>query len=120
MALTPPGPVLDLTTTGQGQVTIGLSELGEAIGAPETMARRVLAVASAIVTEYAPQAPNAVLNEAVIRLGGYLAQSDYGGIRQEKLGPREVEYTVNHAPLLRLSGALALLTRYKHRRAGAI
>ena len=70
--------------------------------------------------EYAPHAPTAVLNEAVIRLGGYLAQSDYGTIRSESIGPRDVSYTLNHSSLLRTSGAQALLTRWKRRRAGLV
>ena len=83
-------------------------------------AERILAVASAIVVEYAPHAPDAVQNEAVIRIGGYLAQSDYGTIRSESIGPRSVSYTLNHSSLLRTSGAQALLTRWKIRRAGLV
>ena len=80
----------------------------------------ILAAASAIVLKYAPDAPDAVANEAVIRLGGYLAQSDFGGYRSESIGPRSVSYTTNHQAMFRNSGAMALLTRYKQRRAGRI
>ena len=77
-------------------------------------------VASAIVLRYAAEAPTALLNEAVIRLAGYLVQSDYGTIRDETIGPKSVSYQMNHAMMFRNSGAAALLTRWKKRRAGAI
>lgn len=101
-------------------VTISAVQLHEVIGGDLPGAERLLPGVARIVADYAPHAPDAIQNEAVIRLAGYLAQSDYGGIRREEIGPKSLEYTVNHAPLLRLSGAMALLTRYKHRRAGAI
>ena len=101
-------------------VTITAAEMLPEIGGNLQTAERVLPVATAIVTEYAPQAPTAVLNEAVIRICGYLAQSDFGTVRDETIGPRSVSYQMNHAMLFRNSGAQALLTRYKHRRAGAI
>ena len=104
-----------------GAVTITAAELAEAVPISDVdRAGRVLAVATAIVVEYAPHAPAALLNEAVIRLAGYLTQSDYGGVREEKMGPREVAYQMNHAMMFRNSGAQALLTRWKRRRAGAI
>lgn len=109
----PPGTDTGVTiTAGQLAADVPISDLDRA--------GRVLAVATAIVVEYAPHAPAALLNEAVIRLSGYLTQSDYGGIREEKMGPREVAYQMNHAMMFRNSGAQALLTRWKRRRAGAI
>ncbi len=83
-------------------------------------AERILSVVSDIVDDYAPEAPEAVANEAAIRLGGYLAQADYGTIRDESLGPHSVTYQTNHAMLFRTSGAMALLTRYRERRAAVI
>ena len=76
--------------------------------------------AAAMVEQYAPGAPEAVQDEAVVRFAGYLAQSDFGGIVREGIGPREVEYTVNHASAFRNCGAAALLTRWRVRRAGVI
>ena len=102
-------------------VTITAAELdAEVASGSVERAGRILAVASAIVLEYAPAAPDAVQNEAVIRIGGYLAQSDYGTIRSESIGPRSVSYALNHSSLLRTSGGQALLTRWKIRRAGLI
>ena len=76
--------------------------------------------ASAMVERYAPGAPQAVKNEAVIRFAGYLRQSDFGGIVKEGIGPRDVEYTRNHAAAFRNCGAAMLLSPWKIRRAGVI
>ena len=78
------------------------------------------AVASAMVEQYALGAPGALKDEAVIRFAGYLAQSDFGTIAKEGIGPRDVEYVTNHASTFRNSGAAMLLTRWRVRRAGAI
>ena len=85
-----------------------------------TRAARLLAVGTQLVQDYAPRAPAALQNEAVIRIAGYLGQSDYGTIKTESEGPKQVEYAMNHAAAFRNSGAAMLLTRYKRRRAGAI
>ena len=81
---------------------------------------RVLPVAERMVTDYAPDAPEELRDEATFRFAGYLLGSDYGAVRTETIGPRSVEYVVNHASAFRNSGAAALLTRYRVRRAGSI
>ena len=101
-------------------VTITAQELADETAAGLDRAERILAVATAEVLGYAPHAPDAVANEAVIRLSGYLAQSDYGTIREETIGPRSVSYQMNHSAIFRNSGAQALLTRWKRRRAGLL
>ena len=106
--------------TPASSVTLTAQDLADETAADLDRAERILTVATAIVEEYAPTAPTVLLNEAVIRLGGYLAQSDYGTVREETIGPRSVSYTLNHSMMFRNSGAQALLTRYKVRRAGAI
>ena len=100
-------------------VTIAADALAEAIGAENSpsVVARVLATATTIVEDYAP---DAIHNEAAVRFAGYLHGSDFGGVRSESLGPMSVDYTTNHAPAFRNSGAAALLTRYKRRRAGAV
>ena len=80
----------------------------------------ILDAATAIVEAEAPGAPEAVQNEAVVRLGGYLAQSDFGGVVKEEIGAKSVEYAMNHAAAFHRSGAKGLLSRWKRRRAGAI
>ncbi len=78
-------------------------------------------VASAMVESYAPGAPQAVKDEAVVRFAGYLAGSDFGGIVSEiSVGSKQVEYVTNHTNAWRNSGAGMLLSRWKVRRAGAI
>lgn len=77
--------------------------------------------ASDLVERYAPDAPQAIKNEAVIRFAGYLAQSDFGSVvRESGLPGHDVEYTVTHQNAFRNSGAAMLLTRWRIRRAGAI
>ena len=77
--------------------------------------------ASAMVERYAPTAPQALKDEALIRFAGYLAGSDYGGIVSEtSVASAQVEYTVNHSNAWRHSGAGMLLTNWKIRRAGKI
>ena len=94
--------------------------LADATGAPLDTATRLLPVVQQAVDDYAPGAPVPLKDEAVIRFAGYLAQSDFGGVRQEAIGPKTVEYVTSHAAAFRNSGAAALLTRYKVRRAGSI
>lgn len=96
------------------------AELAAAIGGDETLAERVLGPAVERVFAYAPDAPAAVQREAIVRFAGYLAQSDFGGIAKESIGPREVEYVANHAAMFRNSGAAGLLARWRVRRAGAV
>lgn len=97
----------------------------EAISPPPTAAdleraARVLSVAVQMVDDYAPNAPDALKDEAVIRFGGYILGSDYGGVRTDEIGPQRTEYTTNHAAAFRNCGASMLLTRHVVRRAGAI
>ena len=101
-------------------VTLTAETLAVEIGATEERATRLLVVATEVVTRYAPNAPEVLANEAVIRFAGYLTSADYGAVRSETLGPMSVEYVTNHAAMFRNSGAEALLTRFKRRRAGAI
>ncbi len=103
-------------------VTIDADALAEAIGGENspTVVARVLETATTIVEDYAPHAPDAIHNEASVRFAGYLYGSDFGGIRDETIGPVTVTYPLNHAAMFRNSGAAALLTRYKRRRAGAV
>ena len=86
------------------------------------VADRLRVVASEVVNRYAPFAPTILKDEAILRFVGYLAQSDFGGVKSETIGPRSVEYSApsTNASAFRSSGAAALLTPYRRRRAGAI
>ena len=103
-------------------VEIGMDKPGTGEADPDLTERLdgLLAVASALIEEYAGGAPLAAKNEAAVRMAGYLRQSDFGGFRREEIGPKVAEYVTNHAAMFRNSGAMALLTRWKVRRAGAI
>ena len=104
-------------------VTIQADALATELNIPPTTAARLLAVATERVTRYAPQAPDAMANEGVIRFVGYLVGSaggGYGSQRSTEVGPLKVEYVGNHAMAFRNCGAESLLTQYRIRRAGAI
>lgn len=94
---------------------------------PDAEARRIarvdamMAAASALVEREAPAAPQSVKNESVVRMAGYMWGSDFGGIVSEtSVGSRAVEYVTNHAGAFRRSGAKALLSPWKRRRARSI
>ena len=101
-------------------VTITKETLQVHIGRDLETAERLLAFAKERVEKTAPTAPDPVCNEAVIRFAGYMAQSDFGGIRKEDLGPKSVEYVTNHANAWRNSGAAGILAPWAIKRAGAI
>ena len=104
-------------------VTITAAQLAARIAGAANdpdVATQLLATATALVEREAPNAPEAIQNEAAVRFAGYLAQSDFGTIRMEEIGPRRVEYVVNHQAMFRNCGAKAILSPYKIRRAGLI
>ena len=78
------------------------------------------ATASALVERYAPSAPDPVRFEATVRTAGWLAEQPAAAVRSEKTGDIETAYAATHASALRHSGAMALLTGWKQRRAGGI
>ena len=85
---------------------------------PETA--RLVEAASAIVDRYAAEAPEAVRNEAVVRVTGYLAECPPAPIRHERAGEISTGFHRDSASALRHSGAMAILSPWKVRRAGAI
>ena len=96
--------------------------LKAAIG-PDLTDERVQALgaaASALVEQYAPSAPQAVKNEATIRTAGYLAEHPSAAVRQDTVGDVTVSYAAGNLSALRHSGAMAILSSWKVRRAGAI
>ena len=101
-------------------VTITVAELAEAIGTDAATATRLLAVATALVERYAPDAPDAVSNEATIRAAGWLAEQPAAAIRSESEGDIRTSYATTAMSALRHSGGQALLSPWKIRRGGAI
>lgn len=114
MALSPwpASPVALTNATATLRAAIG--------GSDDVRTQQLGAVAAAMVEREAPGAPEAVKDEALIRFAGYLAQSDFGAIPKESLGPHSIDYVTNHAAAFRNSGAAMLLSRWRVRRAGAV
>ena len=100
--------------------TLTALELGMAISTDTQTAGELLAVAVNEVEAYAPLAPGPNKREAVIRFSANMLNASNEGRTSETFGPKTIDFTTNHAPMFRNSGAAALLTRYKRRRAGAI
>lgn len=84
------------------------AEVAEAIRADLSDAARLRKAAVAVVERYAPDAPPAVSNEAVVRLAGYMLDAPPAGAGE------------SHAAALRNSGAAGLLSPWRVRRAGTI
>lgn len=101
-------------------VTITPDDLAIELGIPVNRASQLLNVSTALVIEYAPAAPAALQDEAAIRCAGWLAEQPGASIRSESTGDISTSYATNNLSALRHSGAMALLTRWKVRRAGAI
>ena len=77
-------------------------------GAQAVVLERIAATAAAMVQKYAPDAPDAIHNEALVRLAGWLYDADPSG--QNPGGPAA----------MRASGAASILSPYKVRRGGLI
>ena len=81
---------------------------GESVAEPTAgILTRHLATATALIESYAPNAPEAVQNEAAIRLCGWLYDAPSHGMRGIQNG-------------LSASGAAALLGRWRERRVGVV
>ena len=98
--------------------------LREAIAAPRASDDRIDALgstAAALVEKYAPDAPQAIRNEATIRAAGWIhGRPRSGETGQEIEGILTRRWAAGHTSALRHSGAAALLSPWKVRRAGAV
>ena len=100
---------------------ISTADLAAAIGATADAALdRVGATAAALVEQYAATAPQPIKNEAVIRCAGWLVEQPAGSITSEAQGDIRTGFAPMMHSALRHSGAMALLSPWKVRRAGAI
>ena len=100
-------------------VTVDDAALAAATGLPAATAERLLPVVTEMIERYAPAAPEAVQNEAAIRVSGWLADSPASGLYEAEVGERSFRLarpTLTGA--LRSSGAMALLRPYKRVGAG--
>lgn len=78
------------------------------------------ATAALRVEHYSPRAPQPAKDTAVEMYAGYLAQSNPGPVTKIDVGNVNIERQINHAAAFRHSGAMAMLSPWKIRRAGAI
>ena len=104
-------------------IDAGTTELQEATGADAATATRLSAVCKEIANRYVnnDDVPESILNEAVIRLAGWLYESPAGRTSQLSLGPdMATRFNLSHNAALRHSGAMSLLSPYRRRRADSI
>ena len=101
-------------------MAVTADELAAETGVPVTRAGKLLAASLALVERYAPAAPEAIKDEATIRTAGWLAEQPAASVRSESTGDIATAYAPAMASALRHSGAMALLSPWKVRRAGAI
>ena len=101
-------------------MTLDAAALGLATELHADTAMRLLPVVAALVDRYAPGAPDAISNEAAVRCAGWLAEQPGASVRGETMGDISTSWAPTMHSALRHSGAMALLTAWKVRRAGAI
>ena len=102
-------------------VTLTEAELAKALSVNDALSARLHPVAVALVERYAPEAPEAVANEAAVRTAGWLVESPHGPIRSETTGDVRTSFDGARASsALRHSGAMGLLTAFKVRRGGMV
>ena len=102
-------------------VSMTVTELASATGADTATATRLLPVVTEAVQEYAEAAPINISNEAAIRMAGWLFSHPSDGLNTNTIGDLTARFSGGSmlSPL-RFSGAMALLSPYKERRAGAL
>ena len=111
-------------TVAGAERLIALARLREAIagraGYSDDAASALGSAAAAMIEDFAPSAPQPVKDEAVIRLAGYWAGSDFGGVESDtSVGNAAASYFKPPQSAFRYSGAMGMLSRWRVRRAGA-
>ncbi len=101
-------------------MAVSPADLALEIGVAQARAEALLMVTTALVDRFAPDAPQPIKDEALIRTAGYLAEQPRAAIRSESIGDVATAFTPSNTSALRHSGAMALLSPWKVRRAGAI
>ncbi len=102
-------------------VTLTATELSRLLAVNQALADRLHGTAVALVERYAPEAPEAVQNEATIRCAGWLVDQPAAGIRSMRTGDLATTFDMSRSQAaLRNSGAMGILSAWKVRRGGAI
>ena len=113
--------VLSPWPTTPAALTAATAALAAAIGEDvDATTQRLGETAAALVERYAPGAPAAIKCEAVKRCSGWLREAPAYGARSESEGDISTSYTPSATGALRASGAMALLSPWKIRRAGVL
>lgn len=111
------------TTQDQGctpaRASITAAELAAELGIPVERAESLLPVAAALVERYAPDAPAAVLNEAIIRCAGWIEEHPAAGVRSNREGEVSTGWAAGMTGALLHSGAKGLLYAWRRKTAGA-
>ena len=90
-------------------------------GLDDARVQRLGKMAADRVESYSPGAPQNTKDTAVELYAGYINQARRGNLSKLNTGGIDLEFgTFNFAAAFRHSGAMALLSPYKVRRAGAI
>ena len=105
---------------GSSPAPLTAAELADRIETDTTTAEGLLTAAWPIICDYAPNAPPAVRQEALIRFAGWLAEAPATGVRSEAIGPLQRSYMTSATGGFSQSGARALLGPFRARRAGLI
>ena len=109
-----------ITPTPITPTPITAAELATEIGIDTTRAGHVLAAVWPRVDQYAPSAPAGVQRESVIRFSGWILEAPSAAVKSESTGDIATSYSPSMTSGFRASGAAALLSPWRQRRAGAI
>ena len=96
-----------------------LQDMAKSYGLPDADMQRKLGTASALVERYAPGAPDAVKDEATIRVVGWLAERYYA-LSAEEIGETEFRQSPSGVNALYHSGASGLLAPWRQHGLGAV
>ena len=105
-------------------ITLTPVQLADAIRADSTdadvitLVTQKLAAASAVILEYAPNAPDAIHNEAAIRMIGFLVDAPFSGGAGSFINA--LQGKVINLDLLAMSGASGMMAAWRTHRAGII
>lgn len=84
----------------------------------DAVVQRLGAVAAALVQNYAPDAPQVLRDEGVIRTFGWLLDSPASNLRSTTIGPISYDFAPSQRGALLHSGSKSMLYAYRRKTAG--